>query len=78
MIKELTDEFVMIKDQFVKEKERTVAEEKKNKLLREEIDRTNKLLRAKTLKYILSKLIEWTSWPNKNRTWKRTYKVTKW
>jgi len=40
----------MIKDQFMKEKERTQTEEKKNKLLKEEIERTNKLLRAKTLK----------------------------
>ena len=41
---------MLIKEQFIKEKERTQAEEKKNKLLKEEIERTNKLLRAKTVK----------------------------
>lgn len=34
-----------------REKENTQSEEKKNKLLRDEIERTNKILRAKNSRY---------------------------
>jgi hypothetical protein len=39
-----------MKDQLGKEREFTANEERKNRLLREEIERTNKILRVKNSK----------------------------
>ena len=52
MIEELSQNFINLKEQLEKEREMTYNEERKNKLLREEIERTNKILRVKNSKYL--------------------------
>lgn len=50
IIEELSNNFIMLKEQLEKEREHSLNEERKNKLLREEIERTNKIIRNKNTK----------------------------
>lgn len=58
MIEELSHNFMCLKEQLEKEREISAHEERKNKLLREEIERTNKILRVKNSKYIFDRFLE--------------------
>ncbi len=52
IIEELSQNFTNLKTQIDKEKENVMNQERKNKLLRDEIERTNKILRSKNSKYL--------------------------
>ena len=52
IIEELSQNFTNLKTQIDKEKENVMNQERKNKLLKDEIERTNKILRSKNSKYL--------------------------